>query len=221
MEADKEGPGRTVMPEIELPMVDGIDWNYGLMHLNEPELLINTVGDFYKILELEADKLDDFYSRIHEEQEMVTQYRIKVHSMKSSANLIGATVLGGMAKILEDAARREELDYIDKLHPIFNKEWRSYKEKLADCIQIIQKDEIPLERKEPMDKEEILSYLELLKEAMLEMDIDGMDANIEKLQAYQYAEEVQSNMEKLSVLVTNMDIDETVSLIEQIAEQIK
>ena len=56
---------------------------------------------------------------------------------------------------------------------------------------------------------------------MLEMDIDGMDANIEKLQAYQYAEEVQSNMEKLSVLVTNMDIDETVSLIEQIAEQIK
>ena len=68
---------------------------------------------------------------------------------------------------------------------------------------------------------EILSYLELLKEAMLEMDIDGMDANIEKLQAYQYAEEVQSNMEKLSVLVTNMDIDETVSLIEQIAEQIK
>lgn len=152
---------------------------------------------------------------------MVTQYRIKVHSMKSSANLIGATVLGGMAKILEDAARREELDYIDKLHPIFNKEWRSYKEKLADCIQIIQKDEIPLERKAPMDKEEILSYLELLKEAMLEMDIDGMDANIEKLQAYQYAEEVQSNMEKLSVLVTNMDIDETVSLIEQIAEQIK
>ena len=152
---------------------------------------------------------------------MVTQYRIKVHSMKSSANLIGATVLGGMAKILEDAARREELDYIDKLHPIFNKEWRSYKEKLADCIQIIQKDEIPLERKAPMDKEEILSYLELLKEAMLEMDIDGMDANIEKLQSYRYTEEVQSNMEKLSVLVTNMDMEETVSLIEQIVEQIK
>lgn len=141
--------------------------------------------------------------------------------MKSSANLIGATVIGGMAKLLEDAARREELDYIDKLHPIFNKEWRSYKEKLADCIQIIQKDEILLERKEPMDKEEILSYLELLKEAMLEMDIDGMDANMEKLQAYQYTEEVQSNMEKLSVLVTNMDMDETISLIERITEQIK
>ena len=221
METDKEGPGRTVMPEIELPMVDGIDWNYGLLHLNEPELLINTVEDFYKILELEADKLDGFYNRIHEEPEMVTQYRIKVHSMKSSANLIGATVIGGMAKLLEDAARREALDYIDKLHPIFNKEWRSYKEKLADCIQIIQKDEIPLERKAPMDKEEILSYLELLKEAMMEMDIDGMDANMEKLQAYQYAEEVQSNMEKLSVLVTNMDMDETISLIERITEQIK
>lgn len=95
---------------------------------------------------------------------MVTQYRIKVHSMKSSANLIGATVIGGMAKLLEDAARREELDYIDKLHPIFNKEWRSYKEKLADCIQIIQKDEILLERKEPMDMEETVSLIEQIVE---------------------------------------------------------
>ena len=58
---------------------------------------------------------------------MVTLYRIKVHSMKSSANLIGATVIGGMAKLLEDAARRGDLTYIANLHPMFNKEWRSYK----------------------------------------------------------------------------------------------
>ena len=136
---------------------------------------------------------------------MVTLYRIKVHSMKSSANLIGATVIGGMAKLLEDAARRGDLTYIDNLHPMFNKEWRSYKEKLAECLQIIQKHDILLEKKEPVDKEEILSCLELLKDAMLEMDIDGMDAN----------------MEKLSALVNNMDMEETVSLIEQIVEQIK
>ena len=91
---------------------------------------------------------------------------------------------------------------------------------MAECLQIIQKDEILLEKKEPVDKEEILSCLELLKDAMLEMDIDGMDANMEKLQSYRYTEEVQSNMEKLSVLVTNMDMEETVSLIEQIVEQI-
>ena len=66
---------------------------------------------------------------------MVAQYRIKVHSMKSTANLIGATVIGGMAKFLEDAARREELVVLDTLHPIFIKEWRSYKEKLAECIK--------------------------------------------------------------------------------------
>ena len=217
----KEFTDRITTTEVELPMVDGIDWNYGLMHLNEPELLMNMVSDFYKILELEADKLDGFYNRIHEEPEMVTQYRIKVHSMKSSANLIGATVIGGMAKLLEDAARREDLGCIDTLHPVFMKEWRSYKEKLTDCMHIIHKEEIPLEKKEPLDKGEILSYLEMLKEAMLEMDIDGMDANMEKLQTYQYAEEVQSSIEKLSVLVTNMDMDETVSLIEQITEQIK
>lgn len=218
--AVEDVPNRTQVAEIELPMVDGIDWSYGLMHLNEPALLMNMVGDFYKILELEADKLDQFYERIHEDADMTAQYRIKVHSMKSSANLIGAIAIGGMAKLLEDAARREDLVCIDALHPVFIKEWRNYKEKLADCMKIIKKDELSLEKKAPADKEEILSYLELLKEAASEMDIDNMDANMEKLQTYQYSDEVQGSIEKLSVLVTNMDVDEVAILIEQIINKL-
>ena len=205
--------------ELDLPMVEGIDWNYGLMHLNDPQLLMNTVGDFYKTLEMEADKLDDFYRRIKEEPAMLDQYRIKVHSMKSSANLIGAAGIGGMAKMLEDAARRMDVSYLESLHEIFIKEWRSYKEKLQACITITGKDEN--QGKKTADMNEVLSYLEKLREAMLEMDIDSMDENMEKLEEYQYTDTVQKSMEKLSVLVTNMDTDEAVTLIEEIEKEIK
>ena len=67
----------------------------------------------------------------------------------------------------------------------------------------------------------ILSYLEKLKEAMYEMDIDSMDENMKKLEEYRYAQEVQKSMEKLSVLVTNMDSDEAVLLIEKIRKELK
>ena len=207
--------------EAELPAVDGIDWSYGLMHLNNQELLMSTVGDFYKTLEMEADKLDDFYQRIESDPAMVQQYRIKVHSMKSSANLIGATVLGGMAKMLEDAARKEDIEFIICLHGYFIKDWRSYKEKLKECMQVIGKNQPKEEKKETADRTVILAYLDQLQEAMEEMDIDSMDENMAKLEEYQYSEEVQENIEKLSVLVTNMDSDEAVKLIEKIKNEIK
>lgn len=216
----EENMQRAEAQEIDLPMVEGIDWSYGLMHLSDPKLLMNTVGDFYKTLEMEADKLDEFYQGMKENPDMLTQYRIKVHSMKSSANLIGATVIGGMAKLLEDAARREDVPYIEGLHTYFIKEWRSYKEKLKECMQMTGKEGLQQEKKE-VDAEVILSYLEQLKEAMLEMDIDSMDESMEKLEQYQYTDDIQESMEKLSVFVTNMDSDEAVGLIEEIKSNIK
>ena len=214
-EVVNEGQAKKASVELNLPMVEGIDWSYGLMHLTEPELLMNMVSDFYKIIDSEADKLDGFYEKIHTDADMVAQYRIKVHSMKSTANLIGATVIGGMAKFLEDAARHENLAVLDTLHPIFIKEWRSYKEKLAECIRMIRKDDGESEKKEPADENAIRSLLELLKEAAEDMDIDAMDENMEKLQAYQYAEEMQEQMDKLSAMVTNMEVDEIVETVEQ------
>ncbi len=205
----------TVM-EADLPAVDGIDWSYGLMHLKNQELLMDTVSDFYKTLEAEADKLDDFYKQIKVDSAMLSSYRIKVHSMKSSANLIGATVIGGMAKMLEDAARREDVECIDSLHGYFIKEWKNYKEKLKECMQVIAKNQPEQEKRELSDNAVIFAYLEQLQEAMEEMDIDSMDEMMANLEEYQYPENVQESIERLSVSVTNMDSEEASIFIEKI-----
>ena len=105
--------------EIKLPMIDGIDWSYGLMHLPIKALLLDMVVDFGKVIHVEADALNEIYLGMKEDIMLLDQYRIRVHSMESSANFIGATVLGGMAKILENAARDGDIERIDVLHDIF------------------------------------------------------------------------------------------------------
>ena len=141
--------------------------------------------------------------------------------MKSSANLIGAVVLGGMAKLLEDAARNADIKLIEALHDIFIREWRDFKDKLKECVNILDDSQVEQLREEVGDYKEIIGFLERLKEAMAEMDIDLMDEMMAKLEGYQYQSQVQQNIEKLSVHVTNMDSEQANNVIEEIISQIK
>lgn len=199
----------------ELPVVDGVDWSYGLLHLPDKKLLLETVEDFYRAIDSEADALEKFYRSSSEEQDMLNQYRIKVHSMKSAANLIGATVLGGMAKLLENAAKAGEIELIDKLTEVFLAEWRSYKEKLKVCL----KDESDKETIE--DYTVILAYLEMLRMAAIDMDVDGMDEVMRKLEGFDYPEEMQVKIDGLSRLVADLDSDTAETVAEEIMNDIK
>ena len=60
--------------------------------------------------------------------------------MKSSAALIGAVPLAGMAKILEFAAKEHNVEKIRTLTPAFLEEWRSYKNKLKNFV-ILKEEE--------------------------------------------------------------------------------
>ncbi|MDD6482065.1 MAG: response regulator [Lachnospiraceae bacterium] len=206
--------------EESLPMIEGVDWSYGLLHLPDKELLLDTVSDFYKSLLSEAERLEDFYQEIKTEQqvserEALEQYRIKVHSMKSSANMIGALVLGGMAKLLEDAAKNADIERIDSLTPIFLKEWCSYREKLEVCVKR------PEEKVEEEDDTVILAYFEMLRVAMEELDIDRMDESMEILEKFVYPADIQIKIEELSTLVTNMDSEQALPLIEELMRKIQ
>ena len=217
----QEGIHRAVLPDAEeLPMVDGIDWSYGLMHLPGKELLLETVRDFCKTVDAEAVILQKFFEE-RNNPELLAQYRIKVHAMKSSANLIGATVLGGMAKLLENAARDGDVKRIEALHDIFLMEWRASKERLLAYIpeeQDSRTNQVELE-----DVSELLAYLEMLRVAMAELDMDEMDRIMEILEGISFPDELKTDMDLLAVHVTNLDSvsgEELIkSLMEKISEQ--
>ncbi|MBQ3583985.1 MAG: response regulator [Lachnospiraceae bacterium] len=212
--ADKEikkesHPHEDVQDMEELPVIDGVDWAYGKMHLPDIELLLSTVQDFYRTIDTEAEYLEDCFNQILIEENALDAYRIKVHAMKSSAALIGIVPLAGMAKVLEYAAKDGKMETIQNMTPIFLKEWRDYKEKLRVCTN-------EPETKEAADMVVVSAYLELLKNAMEDMDIDVADETMNQLRLYQYPEHIEKYMEKLSAAVANLDSEQADALIESI-----
>jgi len=185
-------------PDTLLPEVEGINWNYGMVHLRDAELLKDTVMDFYRMIDLEADCLENYYHTISTEEEILRQYRIKVHAMKNTAAMIGAVQLSGVAKLLEYAARDSQLDVIQSVTPVFLADWRSYKEKLKCCMPEKEKHEIK-------DISIVLDLLERLQIAMEDMDIDASDETIEKVRQYAFSDEVQKLVDELSSAVVNLD----------------
>lgn len=188
----------------DLPEIDGIDWSYGWSHLPDQKLLMDTVLDFYRTIDSEADALEGYYHDL-EDEEALRQYRIKVHAMKSSAALIGAIPISGMAKILEYAARDGKKDAILRVTPVFLEEWRSYKTKLQVCIKEDEKKEIE-------DMGAIRELLVKLQAAMEELDIDVADEAMNQLRQYEYAKDIQALVEQLGVAVTNLDSDTAAQL---------
>lgn len=214
---DMQQPETTeAVPDLEqLPMVEGLDWNYAWMHLTDMDLLQNTVVSFYEQIPAAAEKLSACYQDICTTGEL-QPYRIQVHTMKSLAASLGIIPLAGMAKILEDAARKEQQETIHSLHQIFITEWNSYKEKMIGVFGI----EAPEEKAEAEDNSMICALLEMLRIAMQGMNIDEADEKMKMIYAYRYKDDVQKNMELLKSAVEDLDPEQVEMYAQTIINQL-
>lgn len=213
---------KDIQQKQELPSIEGVDWNYALLHFADEAELLDTVHTFYRMIDSEADYLERCYHDLclndkepSESQEILGLYRIKVHAMKGSAALIGAMDLSGVARILEYAARDGKMEIIKALTQDFLKEWRGYRERLKPCIAE-EEEKKPIE-----DYGEILSCLEVLGTAMEELDIDISDQNMKQLRQYEYPKHLETLMKQLDDAVVNLDSDQAAVLIEEIVAQIE
>ena len=198
----------------ELPVIDGVDWNYAWMHLPEEELLAQTVRDFYDVLVPQARKLEGMYANISADG-MMDEYRIQVHGMKSAAATIGIVPLAGMAKVLEYAARDGKLDIIDCMHKVFLDEWRSYGEKLVGVFGIGegQQDASELEY---ADRDMIEALFGMIRGALEDFDMDAVDELAGQVRSYAYAPEVEGEIELLVGAMRDMEQEVAEEIMERI-----
>ncbi|MCM1539867.1 MAG: response regulator [Blautia sp.] len=203
-------------PDLEqLPMVEGLDWNYAWLHLSDRNLLQDTVEAFYEQIPTAAEKLAACYQDICAAGDF-SPYRIQVHAMKSLAATVGIVPLAGMAKALEDAAREEQSETIHSMHPIFLAEWNGYREKLTGVFGI----KAPEEKAEMEDGSIICALLEMLRIAMQDMDIDEADEKMKLICTYRYKDEVQKNVDLLKAAVENLDSEQTEDYVQTIIKQL-
>ena len=184
----------------ELPMIDGLDWGYAATHFKDEETMLKTVKLFAASIEYEAKELEALYLD-NEQPEGIKKYCTKVHSMKSSAAIIGIIPLAGMAKVLEDAARNNECDVIKQMTPIFLKKWRKYKEHLKEFSDTASGTKSSAEYREQVEE-----IFHKIKEAATDMDIDALDGALAKLEEYKFEGEQAESFEEIKKAIINLDV---------------
>jgi len=204
----------------DLPQLDGIDWEYALLHLKDVGLLKDTVHNFYLAMEQEADELEQFFQMLQEgSEETLKQYEVKVHAMKSNAAMIGAVPLSGVAKMLEYAAKDKKAKTLLAVTPIFLNEWQRMRETLRSYVEDAAKEE---DADKPFaDLNVLRESLRRIVDSMKDMDIDTADETIVQIKKFQYPEALVPAIEKLSLAVANIDVEQAQKWSEELENQIK
>lgn len=199
----------------EFPEIDGLDWDYAKLHFKDPKLLLETIRDFYRAMDQDHDTLQQFLEQIQNaDAEALPQFKVRVHSMKSSAAMIGATSLSGIAKMLEYAARDGRTDILLSVTPYFLEEWQHMKDRLRPLVD----DSIgQTESSKPQaDLKIIQEYFPMLEQAMQSMNVDTADEIMRYLEGFQYPEPVFTLIGQLGLSVTNLDAEQTTKTIESL-----
>lgn len=211
-------------PPDDLPAVDGLDWNFAWLHLPDMELIKSTLGEFYDVLTLQADKLDAMRTEINKAltadasdtpEDALSSYRIQVHGMKSAAATIGIVPLAGMAKVLEFAARDKDTDTISSVHDVFIAEWRGYGDKLKGVFGIGEDDSDNKDR-ESADSGMLLAMMDMLTQALEDFDVDAADDIIDKIRSYSYAPDIDERIPALTAAVKDLDQDTAEKIMDEI-----
>lgn len=188
---------------MELPVVDGVDWQYARMHFNSEEAMSDTLSFFVSTLEYDAKELEQLMSDIITDTGR-KRYITKVHSMKNSAVTVGIIPLAGMAKVLEDAGRNNNYHIMETVTPVFLDCWRSYKEKL----QVFSGESEKNVRKAAKEHQaEIEGLMQQLQNAAEDMDIDKLDEIGGLLGNYDFEEEQKAGLDQILKAILNFDVE--------------
>ncbi len=193
---------------VSLPSIEGIDWDYAMLHFPNEELVFMSATDFYESISYELIELASLANSI-DEGDCLDQYRIKVHSLKSMANTIGAASLGGLAYTLEKAARDGKVETVKALSPILVEEGEALKTRMSVLFDNIEKPKL-----ENMD--DLYAMLEMVKMSVLSKNSDGADNSMKEILKYSYGQELQEKIDELSQSILKFEYDKAIKMIDEL-----
>lgn len=203
----KDEARKNRVKRIELPEIEGIEWDYALLHFPDSNMVYQSALDFYESIGFERDEVLRYYNNL--DDSVLEDYRIKVHGIKSMANTIGATALGGLAKLCEFAARDGDIDRVKVLTPILMDELDNMKDRLSVLASEVEKPKMD-------DMDDLFGLLEMLKIAIMTHDSEAADNNMRQIMAFSYEDDIQKKIEHLNSHIINLEDEEALVDIEEL-----
>ena len=181
----------------QLRTLQGVDYDAAIAVCASDEILRTTICDFYDAISEQADLIEQ-YAR----EKDWNNYTIKVHALKSSARLIGATALSADAAFLEQKGNEQEEAEIERLTPKLLADYRAYLEHLAS---VAAGEDDAEEDKALVDLDELIEAYEAIKEFAEANDFDSVDAIINQLNDYRIPDEEKEKFELVRKLCRQLD----------------
>ncbi len=193
-ENEEEIPGEL----LPLKDFDAISITEGIKNSGSVGSYISLLKIFYKSMDEKKKEIEQFFA-----DEKLDDYTIRVHALKSSARIIGASAFGVKAEKLEYAGKDGNIAYISEHHASFMEEYESFR---APLSQIFDKKED--EGSKPEAEESVMNEaFSVLKRAAEEMDCDALQNVFTDMEAYHIPDAYRDKWEALKEAADNFDYD--------------
>ena len=177
--------------------VDTISLEDGVKAAGGISIYIHSIRDFYDTIDYNLGTIKEAYTSGD-----IKLYTVKVHALKTSARIIGDQALSTLAERLENAGKKDDIEFIKNNHDKLISDYESYKQKLG---RLAKKDNE--EQKMAIDKEELQDAYNALKELVPQMDYDSIELIIDQLEDYQLPEDDEDRIAELERLLRLYDWD--------------
>ncbi len=187
--------------EETFPEIEGVNWQYALKFIPKKELLFRVLEDFHERADAACRKLFELEEKLDSEKGL-EEYRMCVHSLKSTSAMAGILSVSELSELLEKAARNGETERIHTDTPILVEELHKAKEHLEPFM----KEWTGAAQEKPAANAVILrDFFELLRFSMEQMDISGTDACMEQVRQYSYPPELQEAIDRIGQKIKKLD----------------
>ena len=198
----------TEMPENMqwIYQTEGVDVEIGIQNSGGISSYIFALGLFYDTIEGNSKIIKDAY-----QNDNIRLFTIKVHSLKSSARIVGAMELSRLAESLEEAGNKGDIDYIDDNAPRLLMQYEEFIEKLDK----LHEDPADAD-KEIISADEIKGAYSALADVIPQMDYDSVEMILEQLKEYALPQKDRKNFKEFEKMLKVFDWDGMEELISQI-----
>ena len=196
-EAEKEN--------LPLPQVQGIDWQAAHMYLPDPEVLRSTLEEFVREAQEQVDDTRNACAQLVESPSPETfgNYRIRVHSMKSTLRMIGAKI-SEVAARLEEAAKNQRTRIIAEETPAFLEKYALLAENLRSRFG-------QSAGKNAYDRDVFLEGIRNAESAMREFDVNRLQDEMEALARMDLPEPYGAVFEAMKEPVRNLELEDVLA----------
>lgn len=181
-----------------LEEADGISVDDGIQSSGGVMNFIQSLRLFYDTIDGNAKVVMDAY-----EDGNIRLFTIKVHALKSSARIIGASALSELAAALEDAGNKNDMEFINANTNRFISDYTAYKNILE---RLVEEDKKRDDRK-PVPQEDLEEAYKVLAEVIPQMDYDSVEMIVSQINEFKLPEEDERFFDELTKMMKTFDWD--------------